>query len=430
MSKYYVFLAFLLAVSPVNAEDLYVRTLSWSDCVSYARKNHPDLQSSIEKINQAKAGAGVTRSSILPEIDGNASVSRSRSSYETGNQGGASSITKDSYSYSVSGQQLLFDGFKSIYDIKSANSIVEQSRYSYEVTSSQIRFNLRSAYVQLLKFQESIKISKEILELRKKNLELVKIRYDAGREHRGSLMTAQANMAQAESDLAQAGRNILLAQRRLMKEMALREYINIRINEDMTAVNADKAKPDFNVLAMRNPSLQVMSQQIKAAEYNVKSAKLDYSPKIYATGSIGRTDSKFPPDNNAWSVGVQATLPIIQGGKQYYTASRAEASYRQLIADEKSTRDSVIVLLEQSWVNWQNSLDVLEVQQRYLRAAEERAKIAEAQYSMGIIIFDNWIIIENDLVSSKKSYLDAESAAMTAEATWIQAKGETLDYDK
>ena len=64
-----------------------------------------------------------------------------------------------------------------------------------------------------------------------------------------------------------------------------------------------------------------------------------------------------------------------------------------------------------------------------LQAAEERAKIAQTQYSTGFISFDNWIIIENDLVNAKKTYLESQASALSAEAKWVQAKGETLEYE-
>jgi outer membrane protein TolC len=62
-------------------------------------------------------------------------------------------------------------------------------------------------------------------------------------------------------------------------------------------------------------------------------------------------------------------------------------------------------------------------------AAEERAKIAEAQYSLGLLQFDNWTIIEDNLVSAKKAFIDAQANALLAEANWVMAKGETLEYN-
>jgi hypothetical protein len=47
-----------------------------------------------------------------------------------------------------------------------------------------------------------------------------------------------------------------------------------------------------------------------------------------------------------------------------------------------------------------------------------------------MIAYDNWTIIEDALVRAKSALLDAEANALLAEASWIQAKGETLEYEK
>ena len=65
-----------------------------------------------------------------------------------------------------------------------------------------------------------------------------------------------------------------------------------------------------------------------------------------------------------------------------------------------------------------------------MEAAEERAKITRAQYATGLSAFDDWIIIENNLVSAEKAYLDAQANMLISEAYWIQAIGGTLEYDK
>jgi outer membrane protein TolC len=73
-------------------------------------------------------------------------------------------------------------------------------------------------------------------------------------------------------------------------------------------------------------------------------------------------------------------------------------------------------------------MDNVSVQRKFLEAARERAKIASAQYSTGLTAFDDWIIIENNLVIAKKAHLNAQSNLLIAEAAWMQAKGDTLEY--
>ena len=70
------------------------------------------------------------------------------------------------------------------------------------------------------------------------------------------------------------------------------------------------------------------------------------------------------------------------------------------------------------------------VQKEVLDAATERAKIAAAEYSIGLLSYDNWIIIENNLVTAKRTFLSTQRDALIAEAGWVQAKGGTLDYDE
>ena len=113
--------------------------------------------------------------------------------------------------------------------------------------------------------------------------------------------------------------------------------------------------------------------------------------------------------------------------RQIAAALCDEYDVNQAQAEAQSGRDSVILTLEETWTELQDAIDKVQVQKKFLEASEERAKIAQAQYSSGLILFDNWIIIENDLVKTKKSFLDAQANALIAEANWIQAKGGTLD---
>jgi outer membrane protein TolC len=123
-------------------------------------------------------------------------------------------------------------------------------------------------------------------------------------------------------------------------------------------------------------------------------------------------------------------MPIFEGGLRLAQVSQAQALLNQLRANERSTRDSAVLTLEQTWAALQDALENVQVQRKSLIAAEERSKIAEAQYSIGFISFDNWTIIEDNLVSAKLNFLNAQVNALLAEASWIQAKGETVEYAK
>ena len=421
MKRYILFLSLVMFfnwcfLNAVEAEE----ALTWEDCLQEAKKNHPDLISAEAVVKQAQAIRAIATSNILPQVSTEVRQSTSKSATAT--------KRSDTYSYGVTAQQLLFDGLKTPYDIAAAAKNVKSARYNYTVTSADIRLQLRTAFIELLKAQEFVLIAEDIAVRRKQNADLVQLLYDGGREHRGSLLTAQANLAQAKFEVAQAQRNIVLAQRQLTKELGRAVLNPLRVIGDFNMIPTTSKRPNFEALAARTPFLEALAAEKEASKLDLKSAKADFSPQVYANAHVGRSDAHWPPDNDEWSVGVTLTFPLFEGGRRWAEVSKARAVLNQKQADERSSRDSVILTLEETWTNVENAIDNVAVKKNFLQAAEERAKIAQAQYSNGLISFDNWTIIEDDLVRTKKSFLDAQANAFLAEAQWIQAQGGTLDY--
>ncbi len=401
--------------------------MSWQDCISEAKKNNPDLISAVETVNQQEAQKKITGSILFPQIDANADISTGaaeRNSYIEG----TTTSSRDNYSYGLSAQQLIFDGFKTVNDLKSASENIKSAQENYKFSSSTVRFNLKAAFINLLRAQELINVAEEIVKIRKENLDLITLRYESGLEHKGALLAAEANLAGANYELSKAKRDIALAQRQLTKEMGRIKFEEIFVKGDFTINQIIDTKPDFEKIAEDHPSyLQIVAKK-NSAEYGIKSAQADYWPNFSGMASADRTNDNWPPENNEWMVGVSMNLPLFEGGLRSAQVSQAKALYRQYVANEKSGLDSVIVNLVKAWNSFQNTVENVYVQKKTLIAAEERSNIADAQYSTGFISFDNWIIIENDLVSAKKNYLEAQAGALLAEAEWIKAKGETLEY--
>ena len=408
---------------PARAQEI----ITWGDCLKETHKNNPDLISAEEDINIQKAGKDITASALYPQISANVAGSTSKTS-TTSSSGITTSSTSDSYTYGVSGSQLIFDGSKSIQEVKAASQNIEAARQAYRFTSSGVRLNLRSAFVALLKAQELTGVAEDIVKIRRNSLILITLRYQSGLEHKGALLTAEANLAEANFELSQARRNVEFAQRQVVKEMGRKEFMAVAVKGDFTVSDTVRAKPDFEELVTNNPSLLEAIAKKNSALFGLNSAYGDFYPELSASAGAQKKSAQWPPENDQWNLGLSVTMPLFEGGLQFAQVSQAKARYRQLEADEMSVRNTAIVNLAQAWAGLQDAIETVEVRRKSLEAAKERSKIAEAQYAAGFISFDDWIIIENTLVAAKKSYLDAQADALLFEAGWIQAKGETLEY--
>ena len=127
MLKYFkinliVVIFLLFFVNMVWAEEL----LTWDDCIKEAAKNHPDLIAAGEEIKQSVATKQVTASTLFPQIDANlnASTAKTESSPGKGSVG-------DSYNYGVSATQLIFDGTKTINNVKSASENIKAAKQNF-----------------------------------------------------------------------------------------------------------------------------------------------------------------------------------------------------------------------------------------------------------------------------------------------------------
>ncbi|MDO8489622.1 MAG: TolC family protein [Candidatus Omnitrophota bacterium] len=397
--------------------------LNWGDCIEEAAKNHPDLIAALETVKQSEASKQQTVSGLFPQITADASGARAKTA------GSSGSTTADTYSYGVTGTQLIFDGAKTINNIKAASEDISAAKQGFKFASTTVRFRLRSAFIDLLKAQEKLRITEEIYDIRRDNLELITLRYSSGLEHKGALLTAEADLAQAKYGISQNKRGLQVAQRELVKEMGRKELTPIYVNGDFQVKDSASEQPDFTKLAKNNPSLQQLIAQKRSAEFSLKSTYANFFPELTGTAVANRTGSHWAPRQDQWSLGLGLSLPLFEGGLRLAQVSQASALVRQLEENQRSTYDGAILTLQQTWAALQDTIENVSVQYKVLIATQERSKIAQAQYSIGLVSFDNWTIIEDNLVKAKSNYLDAQVAALLAEAKWIQAKGEVLEYE-
>lgn len=396
--------------------------LTWQDCIREAAKNHPDLIASFQEIKQSEATKQQNASALFPQITGSVTAQTAKTASSPG-------ANTDTYTYGVTGTQLIFDGAKTISNVRAAGENIAASQEGFKFTSVTVRFRLRSAFIDLLKAQELVHIAEEIYNIRRGNLELISLRYQSGLEHKGALLTAEADLADAKYGISQARRDLEVAQRELTKEMGRFKLIPMQAKGDFKVKDSALEKPDLESLAKNNPSLQQLIAQKRSAEFSLKSAYAEFSPALTGSAGANRTGSRWAPKGDQWNLGLSLSMPIFEGGLRMAQVSGAQALVKQLQENERSTRDGVVLTLQQSWATLQDAVENVGVQEKVLIAARERSKIAQAQYSIGFVSFDNWTIIEDNLVNAKRGFLNAQSDALVAEANWIQAKGETLEYE-
>ncbi len=408
-----VFLSLLVLMLFARAEAATV--LSWEACVEEAAANNPDLRAARANLDAAGFTARGAYSGYLPQLSAGAAY--------TDTSGSAAAATSDTtYSTSVSLSQNLFAGFQDRAKVEQSAANRDAAAASLAVAKAKLSQDLKSAFVGLKYAQDNVTLTEEIMQRQQENLRLVGLRFESGNENKGSYLLTKASLAQARYDNLQAQQDLVSAQAQLDRVLGRGETEGLEVRGDIPLTEPGKA-PDFRQLAREVPDYQQVAAQQKSAAAGVTLARSGLYPSLNLSGSTARVGDNWVPGDTRRSVGLNLTIPLYSGGKDYYATKSAVSSLEAAASNTDSTEHQLLVKLKQAYASYVESAEKLKVDQAFLDAALTRAEIARSQYNNGLISFSDWNLIENDLIQRQKTYVQSRRDRAVAEAAWEQALG-------
>lgn len=394
--------------------------ISWDECVRKVSANNPDLLAAKEAVNNARAIVLASYSPFLPQLSANGTVNKSNTELDTG--------YSDStlYEANLQVEQNIFNGFRDIAQLNQNRARFSAAQIKLQRVKADLSANLRQAFTRLL-FAQDFSLLAEIIESRRKeNVSLVEMRFEAGRENKGSLLRSMAFYHQAIVDVSQAKREILVAQRNLNTVLGRYEDENVAVTGAWNIVSPEP-QSDFLELVKATPDYREADTVCTASREGVRIAQSEFYPTWSVAGMIGRRDDdSYIPLNNEWSVGTFVSLPVFNGGHNIFATRAAYADLRNSQAKLTSIANTTAFTLEERFATWQNAVERAKLQAEFLDAAQVRVEIARTQYENGLMSFEDWDIIENDLIEKQKTKLTSDRDAVYAQAAWEKAVGTAI----
>lgn len=417
MNRLVIFALVMGLISAADAEE----PLTWEACVVEASQNNPDLAASRETVAKARSQYRGSYSNFLPQLSANAGYSRANSPTSLESFSAGSGI-REEFSMGLSARQSLFAGLRNKAGVEKSEAELRNAEANLKAIKSQLGFDLKGAFARLLFAQEQMDLTRTISSRRKGNVRLVELRYDAGREHKGSYLRSKAIYRQAKFEVSQAKRSLRVARRDLAKVLGRKEFDVIKVTGSFKT-SLPGELPDFRALALETPAHVKVAAQTRAAQAGVAIARSQLFPEVSATASASRRGSDWPPGTDRWSAGLSLSFPFFQGGRNIFDVKSAKAEERRTKLDLRSADDKAALNLEESFARFQDATEKTEVQKEFLEAAEVRAEISRSQYTSGLLSFEDWDLIENDLIANQKTLLSSLRDAVIAEANWELAQG-------
>jgi len=415
-------------------------SLSFEQCVEQTIEHNPELKASRYSLNVSVFQEKAAHSQYLPQISLNASANRgsSGSSFgsfsgtdlgssnsqgnSNGTTSGSGSGVNNSYSQNISLNQKIFSGFDTEAKVNQATATVDVNRAILQATKARISFDLKSAFANLLYSQNYIALTQNIIKRRQENLKIVELRFQAGSENKGSFLLSKASLDQANFDALQAKNSAGVSVQTLAKVMGLDQSLELKIKGKVPVSPADK-KSDLEKAALDTPDyIQALAQE------NVSKAALDlarapFYPSLSFTTTAGRQESDSSSDKNRWQLGFNLSYPLYTGGEDTFQREAALVGFLSASASKQNILKQTIVKLKQAYSSYTEAIELVKVAQSFVDATLARSEIARGKYNNGLLSFEDWDIIENDLITRQKALLQNERDRIVAEATWEQTQG-------
>ena len=393
---------------------------SWQTCVDMAVQNNADILAGAENLKATKYQEGARRANFFPEV----TLDMGGSRFDQSIDGTTPTAPLESYSVGATATQNLFAGFRDYANVKQAKANTAAVNANLRIIKARISFELKSSYQGLLYAKEFSKLTQDIIRRRSDNLRLVELRYENGRENKGSLLLSRANFSQSQLDDLQARNAQLSSRANLARAIGIDETDNFDIQDEIPS----RLPPDrgnMHDLAMQTPEHVQAVAQYEAADYGLMSTRSTFFPTFDIRANVSRFDTHIYPDRqDNWSLGFTVSYPLFRGFRDISNIRTASHNASQAFVNRVSVDRSLLSRVTTVYNQFVEANARFEVNKSFREATQVRAEIARNKYNNGLLTFEDWDIIEADLINRQINYLVSLRDKAIAEAAWEQALGQ------
>lgn len=409
---------FLLAIFTGAAAYPADALSEWDKLIELASQQNPDLMQAKASLERAHFEYRKSYAAFMPQITASAG-------YRTGGYDTLSSTVSEEYTLGLSARQSLFAGLKDYGNVKKAGYAVKGAQHAFNETGARVTAELRNAYTRYSYATEFIKLAEKIKDRRKNNVRLVQLRFEGGREHKGSYLLSSASYDFSVYEFEQAKRDLKVAHTEILRVLSGNPEDNLQLTGSLST-GETLIEPDLRQIAKDSPAMRQEEMKVLSAEAGIKIADSTFFPDINLSGGLNRFDNKWYPDRQNWTFGVSVSYPLFVGGQNYYDSKIARKEHERAEFAKTARFNQTVADLQRAWQNVKNTRELLVVNENFVKSATTRARIARAQYTNGLLLFENWDIIESDLINREKALLSVRRDAALAFAEWERLAGKSV----
>lgn len=421
------------------------KTITLDQARQTALERNLNVAQAQNNIESAQATVLAATGNYLPTLSASASWNRSQTdskatyfdpNTQTIKQVGLS--TDSRFNTGVNLNYTIFDGLSREGNVKRASSNAVASEQTAARTRQSIVFQVESAYLNVLRNEQLVKVSEENLKRDNRQLERIT---ESNRVGALSL----ADVYRQQSQVAADELNLITAQNNYDKAKAdLVALIGLDVSEDFTiadpsvsteiaqseldaTINQYKNFKDLSERAIAHrPDYQAATEELDAAEGGVTSARSGYMPSINANAGYGLNGDEFSTLSNTKSLnwGLSIRWNIFDGFGTNQALQSAQVQRKNAELSLQQTERNINVEIKKALLDLDAARKQYEVSQKGVVSATQDYRIAEERYNLGAGTLLDLLTASANLVNAQANKVNASYNYVTSKRNVEYVLGE------
>lgn len=383
------FFTMFLLVSSMNSwgsDDVPLR-LSLSDALMMAKEKHVTILVAQERVQQALARIGESRSVLLPQIQADISQKRQTRDLRTSGISFAGDPLVgpfNAYDARVKLTQTIFDP-AAIARLEATRDAQHESLSEYRKARQDALALVATFFIDAKRASEYVQLTKILLHRDQKRLRIIQNRFQNGLASDLEVKQAKANYTQSLSHWRTA--NTESIERRFDLTAAL----GISAQQSIVFVEDDQQK-DFNFPSdievkrslRTHPAIEVVQDQLQQKNKEHAAELAEYFPKISAFTDYGPSGIKPNDSSETYTLGVQASMPIFEGGLRQSRLKETQSRIKETQATLKDTQIHIEADVFKAKEMVKQAKTLLKEANENLNVAKQEFDLAKRRLNKGI----------------------------------------------
>lgn len=359
-----------------------------------ARESNRDLAIASERINEARAARGFSRSQLFPQADLTGAVSRGRTSENLGSPAGGQ--THDYYTAGLdAGWELdFFGGVRR--SLESADASVAATEEFYRDTMVSLLAEVAFAYIQIRTLDERIQLAENNIRNQRESVQLTQDRLDAGLSTELDVSQATTNLATTQAVVPALRNQRSIALNRLAVLIGRYPAAAEAILDKKNGIPSPARSAGTGIpadLVRARPDIRAAERQLAAQTARIGVAEADLYPRFTLSGTFqlqALSASNLPESNSRnYAFGPSFRWNIFNAGRIKSQIAIEESRTKQAYAHYENTVLKGVAEVEDALSSVSNERDRLAALDTAVSASSRTVELVKGNYREGLIDFQN-----------------------------------------